>query len=112
MSTSNLTYKATHRYSFGATDPYAFLGVEKIPALSIEDVGELQLWLLSWGYYAVPLRSGELLAMCAPGDSDIKLAILIGEYPKGTVCVQSVGEKLVHGWQRYKTGEHVDPTKL
>lgn len=109
---SNLTYKVTERYSFGAIDPYGVFNRGKIPTLSFEDVGDLQLWLLSWGYYAVPLRSGELLAMCAPGDSDIKLAILIGEYPKGTVCVQPVGEKLVHGWQRYKTGEHVDPTKL
>lgn len=106
---SSMTYKASARYGFGWTNPSGVFGRSEERNITFEDVGELALWLLSYGFKALPLRTDELLAMNHPYKDE--LAIVIGEYPKGTVCLQRLGRQYVNLWLRYKAGEVVDPTK-
>lgn len=106
---SNLKYRAVGRYSFDWTDSRGMFNTPSTD-ITLEDMGEMLLWLVSWGFKAEKLKPNELLKVVHPHTGCTYT--LTGDPSASFFSIGMDVTDLATGWIRHKAGEYVDPTKL
>lgn len=74
-----------------------------------DEVGEILLWLMSYGFKPLPLDGDSILSVKHPHTGETYTVTTSS--PHSYLYMDTSNDDLLAKWMRHKAGEHVDPTK-